>query len=111
MVAVPDVPAAAPPDPDDDLGYVMPTRPSGLRDMPDDEVLAMLRKIAFAGGWDDADKVRFEATARTITALREFREGATRAAHATFFLTALLVLLMLILLAMTGVLVWLTTRI
>jgi cytoskeletal protein RodZ len=89
----------------------MPARPSGLRDMPDDEVFALLRKIAYANAWDDSAKVQFEATARTIAALQEFRDGTRRAAHATFFLTAVLVVLMLILLAMTGVLVWLTTRI
>jgi hypothetical protein len=102
--------AAAPSDPDDDLVYVAPSRPSELRDMPDGEMFRMLRKVAFADAWPDGDKVRFEATARTIEALREFRDEARRSTHASFFLSALLVLLTLVLIAMTGVLVWLTTR-
>jgi len=110
-VAAESRPAPPPADPDDDLGYVMPTRPSELRDMPDDDVFAMLRKIAFASAWDDSAKVQFEAMARSTKALREFRDGARRNAHATFFLAGVLILLILILIAMTGVLVWLTTRI
>jgi hypothetical protein len=110
-VAAESQPGAPPVDPDEEPGYVMPTSPSELQDMSDEAVFAMLRKVAFANAWDDGAKVQFEAMARSVEALREFRDGARRNAHATFFLTAVLVLLILILIAMTGVLVWLTTRI
>jgi hypothetical protein len=89
------------PDDPDDLGYNVPDRPSKLAALPNDQLFRLLRKVAFANNWQFDAKVQFEATARLISALKDFKRSSDRAASALIFLT-------IVLIALTGVLVWLT---
>ena len=89
------------PDDPDDLSYEVPERPSDLTSLTDTELFRLLRKVAFANMWQFDTKVQFEATARLIAALKDFKKSSDRAAAAVIFLTVVLVVL-------TIVLVWLT---
>lgn len=93
----------SPHDPDD-YGYITPTRPSELTALADEDLFRLLRKVAFANQWPFDAKVQFEATGRLIAALKEFKKSSDRTGRALIFLTLVLVVL-------TGVLVWLTTQI
>lgn len=53
--------------------------------------------------WSIDTKVQFEATARLIAALKDFKRSSDRTG-------AILVVLTLVLVGLTGVLVWLTLR-
>ena len=63
----------------------------------------MLQKVAFSNKWPFDAKVQFEATARLIAALKDFKRSSDRASGALIFLTLVLVVL-------TAVLVWLTVE-
>jgi hypothetical protein len=89
-----------PQDPDH-LSYNTPERPSELTSLTDDELFRLLRKVAFANYWQFDTKVQFEATARLIAALKDFKKSSDRTGWALIFLTLVLVVL-------TVVLVWLT---
>lgn len=91
------------PEDPDDFGYLIPDRPSQLTSLSDEDLFRLLRKVAFANMWQFDTKVQFEATARLIAALKEFKASSDRASKAVIFLTLILVVL-------TGVLVWLTTE-
>jgi hypothetical protein len=92
----------SPGDPDD-LGYNVPQRPSQLAGLSDRDLFRLLQKVAFANNWPFDSKVQFEATGRLIAALTDFKKSSDRAA-------TVLIILTLALVALTGVLVWLTTR-
>ena len=81
----------------------MPAKPSQFRALSDDELFRLLHKIGFANNWPVSVKVQFEATGRLIAALKEFKRSSDRSARALIMLTVVLVVL-------TGVLVWLTLR-
>lgn len=87
----------------DDLSYSTPNKPSELSGQTDDELFRLLRKVAFSNNWPFDAKVQFEATARLIAALKDFKESSDRTGRWLIFLTVVLVVL-------TGVLVWLTTK-
>jgi hypothetical protein len=91
------------PDDPDDLLYNVPTRPSELAGLSDAQLFRLLRKVAFANEWRFDTKVQFEAASRLIAALKDFKDAADRAARFVIGLTIVLVIL-------TAVLVWLTTR-
>ncbi len=95
-------PDHAPADPDD-LSYVMPDKPSELTALTDEQLFRLLRKVAFANHWSFDTKVQFEATARLIAALKDFKTSSDRSAAVLIFLTVVLVIL-------TAVLVWLTVE-
>jgi hypothetical protein len=88
---------------DDVANFLAPTKPSQLRGLTDDELFRLLHKVAFANDWSLDVKVQFEATSRLIAALKEFKRSSDRAAGALVFLTVVLVVL-------TGVIVWLTAE-
>lgn len=54
----------------DDLGHTVPQKPSELAALSDDELFALVRKIAFANMWQVSEKAEFEATARLIASLK-----------------------------------------
>lgn len=87
----------------DDLSYVIPTKPSELTSLTDDELFRLLQKVAFANQWPFDGKVQFEATARLIKALKDFKASSDRSAKALIGLTIVLVIL-------TAVIVWLTVE-
>jgi hypothetical protein len=89
------------PDDPDDLSYVIPNKPSELTSLEDEDLFRLLRKVAFANQWTFDAKVQFETTGRLITALKDFKASSDRSARALIFLTLVLVVL-------TGVLVWAT---
>jgi hypothetical protein len=89
-----------PDDPDDYL-YNVPDRPSELTSLTDVELFRLLRKVAFANQWQFDTKVQFEATARLIEALKDFKASSDRSGRLLIFLTVVLIVL-------TAVLVWLT---
>jgi hypothetical protein len=91
------------PDDLDDLSYHEPQKPSELVALSDEEMFRLLRKTAFANLWRFSDKVQYEATARLIAALKDFKRSSDRTGNALIGLTVVLVVL-------TGVLVWLTLR-
>src|SRR6266508_1150742 len=95
------MPLDSKPDDSDDLSYEVPEKPSDLTSLTDADLFRLLRKVAFANMWQFDTKVQFEATARLIAALKEFKKSSDRAAAAVIFLTVVLVVL-------TIVLVWLT---
>lgn len=61
----------------------------------------ILRKNAFANLWPVDAKFQFEATARLIAALKDFKHSSDRASKVMIVLTILIA-------ALTVVLVWLT---
>jgi hypothetical protein len=85
----------------DDLSYNVPEKPTELTSLTDDELFRLLQKVAFANLWQFEAKVQFEATARLIAALKAFKASSDRSDRVLIFLT-------LVLIALTGVLVWLT---
>jgi len=91
------------PEQEDEDGFLTPSKPSQLRALTDDELFRMLRKVAFANHWPLNAKVEYEATARLIAALKDFRRSSDRAA-------ALLVVLTIALVVLTAVIVWLTAE-
>lgn len=91
------------PDDSDDYGYITPTRPSELTGLADEDLFRLLRKVAFANHWPFDAKVQFEATARLIAALKDFKQSSDRSANVMIFLTVVLIVL-------TAVLVWLTVE-
>jgi hypothetical protein len=89
---------------EDDVGdFLMPTKPSQLRALSDEELSRFLHKVAFANMWPISAKVQFETSARLIAALKDFKESSDRSAKVLVGLTIVLVIL-------TAVLVWLTLR-
>src|SRR4051794_33364509 len=91
------------PDDPDDLSFNAPSKPSELVALSDEEMFRLLRKMAFANTWPPRDVMRFEATARLIAALKDFKTSSDKAARGLFWVTVALVVL-------TIVLIWLTTR-
>jgi hypothetical protein len=63
----------------------------------------LLQKVAFANNWQFVAKVQFEAAARLIAALKDFKSSSERSDRVLIFLTVVLI-------ALTGVLVWLTVE-
>lgn len=88
---------------EDDLSFHMPTKPSQLVGLSDEDMFRMLRKVAFANKWQLDAKVQFEATARLIAALKDFKRASDFASKVLIGLTAMIVVL-------TVVLVWLTVQ-
>jgi hypothetical protein len=72
---------------DDVANFLTPNRPSQLRALTDDELFRMLHKVAFANDWKIDTKIQFEATARLIAALKDFKRSSDRAALALVVLT------------------------
>jgi hypothetical protein len=62
-----------------------------------------LQKIAFANKWPFDAKVQFAATARLVAALKDFKASSDRSAKVLIGLTVVLIVL-------TGVIVWLTVE-
>jgi hypothetical protein len=91
------------PDDQDDLSYNVPGKPSELTALTDEELFRLLRKVAFANRWPFDAKVQFEATARLIEALKDFKASSDRSAKVLIGLTVVLVIL-------TAVIVWLTVE-
>jgi hypothetical protein len=91
------------PDDLDDLSYVTPNRPSELASLADEDLFRLLQKVAFSNKWPFDAKVQFEATARLIAALKDFKRSSDRSANVMIFLTVVLVVL-------TAALVWLTVE-
>lgn len=87
----------------DDLSYAVPEKPSELTSLNDEELFQLLRKVAFANNWKFDVKVQFEATARLISALKDFKASSDRSARVLIMLTLALV-------GLTVVLVWLTVK-
>jgi hypothetical protein len=91
------------PDDPDDLAYVTPNRPSELALLTDEDLFRLLHKVAFANKWPFDAKVQFEATARLIAALKDFKASSDRSAKVLIGLTVVLIIL-------TAVIVWLTVE-
>jgi hypothetical protein len=89
------------PEDPDDLSYSIPTKPSELTALSDEEMFRVLHKTGFANKWPVDAKIQFEATARLIAALKDFRRSSDRASKVMIVLTILIA-------ALTVVLVWLT---
>jgi hypothetical protein len=85
----------------DDLLYVTPNRPSELTSLTDEDLFRLLQKVAFANNWQLDAKVQFDATARLIAALKDFKASSDRSAKVLIALTVVLIIL-------TAVVVWLT---
>lgn len=89
--------------PEDDLGFITPGKPSELRAIPLDELAATYRKSAFANLHPFSAMVEQEATFRLIASLEAFQKAADRSARTLNRLTVVLIVL-------TAVLVWYTIR-
>ena len=97
-----DQPARAEAD-EDELGFTFPSKPSELRRMTDEELAFTYRKVAYANQHPFHAKVELELSIRLVAALVGFRRASDRASRALISLTVVLVVL-------TAVVVWLTTR-
>jgi hypothetical protein len=85
------------PDDPDDLVYTNPEKPSELTAMSDEEMFRLLHKVAFANLWRVDTKIQFEATARLIAALKDFKTSSDRAADRISALTVVLIALTVVL--------------
>jgi hypothetical protein len=94
---VPDV------DPEDVPGFTMPTKASELRDMSDEQLFRLVRRVGVENRWPISAKVEFEATGRLISALKDFKRTSAITAWVLIFLTVVLV-------GLTVAVVWLTYR-
>ena len=81
----------------------LPSKPSELRLLSNDELAATYRKIAYGSRRPFDAMVERELSIRLVAALVAFRRASDRAA-------AVLIVLTVVLVVLTGVLVWLTTR-
>ena len=98
------------PDDPDDLTFNLPSRPSELVSLGDEDMFRLLHKVAFANYSNPKEYIGFEVMARLVAALKDSKTASDRAARRLFWTTVALVILTVALVAMTGVLVWLTTR-
>lgn len=98
------------PEDPDELSFNIPDRPSQLIALDDDDMWRLLRKVAFANQWAFDTKVRFEAEARLISALKDFKRSSDRTGRWLIGLTIALVALTVILVVLTITIVWLTTQ-
>jgi hypothetical protein len=88
---------------EDDSGFTFPDKPSALRAMPDDELFRTYRRMAYANRYPFDRMVEQELSIRLVSALVGFRRASDRSSRVLIGLTVALV-------ALTIVLVWLTTR-
>ena len=89
-----------PQDPDD-LLYNTPNRPSELTALSDGDLFRLLRKVAFANHWGFDSQVQFEATARLIAALKDFKTSSDRSSRVLIWLTVVLIVLTIVLVVLT----------
>ncbi len=88
---------------EDNLGFSFPDVPSQLRGLPNDAFFRLWRKLAFAGKYPFDRMVEHELRTRMIVSMTDFKKASDRASRVLIALTVVLVVL-------TGVLVWLTFR-
>ena len=88
-------------DDEEDLGYVLPTGPSELSQLTEDELAALYRKIAFANLHPASPMIEHEMRFRLVQALQAFKEAADRSSRTLNILTAVLVVLTAVLVIYT----------
>jgi hypothetical protein len=88
---------------ENDLGFSFPSKPSELRQTSDEELATVYRRMAYANRHPFDRMVEQELSIRLMAALVGFKRASDRASAVLIGLTVVLVVL-------TGVLVWLTTR-
>jgi hypothetical protein len=98
-----DSPATDTPD-EDDLSFDFPSKPSELRQTSDEELATVYRRMAYANRYPFDRMAEQELSIRLMAALGGFKRTSDRASAVLIGLTVVLVVL-------TGVLVWLTTRV
>jgi len=69
--------------------------------MSDQELFRLLRKVAFANHWPFDSQVQFEATARLISALNDFKASSDRSSQVLIALTVVIIVLTLVLVGLT----------
>ena len=84
-------------DDEDDFSFLIPTRPSELRQMSDDELMRNYRKSAIANRHPFSSMLEYELQARVIAALKSFKAAADRSARTLNVLTFVLVVLTVVL--------------
>jgi hypothetical protein len=80
-----------------------PAKPSELRQIPDNDLAVLYRKLVYSGRHTYDSVIERELSIRLMAALVGLRRASNRASLVLISLTVALV-------ALTGVLVWLTTR-
>jgi len=88
-------------DDEDDFSFLIPTRPSELRQMSDDELMRNYRKSAIANRHPFSSMLEYELQARVIAALKSFKAAADRSARTLNVLTFVLVVLTVVLVVYT----------
>ncbi len=78
---------------EDDLLYTFPAKPSELRGLTDDELVATYRKLAYANKHPFDAMVEHEMRYRLVVALRGFKQAADRSSRTLTVLTVVLVVL------------------
>ena len=86
---------------EDDPGYTLPTTPSELRTMSDDELARISRKNAYANKHPFSSIFDQEMNARLIVALKSFKAAADRSSRTLNTLTFVLVVLTVVLVIYT----------
>ena len=89
--------------PEDDLTLNFPAKPSELRALTNEQLATLYRKLAYANKYPFDTMVERELAVRLVDALVAFKKSSDRTARWVIGLTVVLV-------AMTAVLIWLTTR-
>ena len=86
-----------PPDHEDSPALSPPQKPSGWREMSDDDLAKFVRKLGYANQWAFHLRAEHEMTVRLILALQGFKAAADRSARILNILTGVLVVLTLVL--------------
>jgi hypothetical protein len=69
------------PEREDDPSFDYPKRPSGMRRLPDDELLRLYRKVAYGNqhSWDR--RIELELIGRFTVAFKDFRKASDKASR------------------------------
>jgi hypothetical protein len=86
---------------EDNLGYTLPTSPSALRQMPDEELARTWRRSAYANKHPFSSIFEQEMNTRLIAALKSFKAAADRSSRTLNMLTVVLVALTVVLVVYT----------
>lgn len=89
---------------EDEMGYTFPSKPSELRNLSNERLFRLWRKIAYENKHPFDRMVEHEMNTRLIVALSTFKKAADRSARTLSLLTVVLVVLtaVLVVLAVRG---------
>jgi hypothetical protein len=92
-------------DDEDNLNFTTPHRPSELRQISNEELFMLWRKIAFANMHQWSSRIQNEMNERLIIALNDHAKASARGNRVMVFLTVAVALLTVVLVLLTVVLV------